>query len=138
MKAIVGAFLVIVALVGAVSGSAVMLCGRVAEARAIFFGAAAGGILALAGLPFFVLQSRVKSDLESIKRDGEGQFWSIYGSGLLVRLFLLGVMGSGLLYLFWADSHAAMLAMIGVYLTGFCAEVVWLARVLSRNLAVAN
>jgi hypothetical protein len=96
----------------------------------IYAGGAAGGILVLAGLPFAVVLSRIHGgDAKS-----DARFWTWWGSGLLLRMTLLGGMAFGLKRWYGPEHYtAATMSMMAVYLVGMFSEVAWLATVLSKS-----
>lgn len=118
---------------GGVWAAAEVLAAREGESirGCIYAGGAAGGALALAGLPFALILVRIGGAHGS--RDDDAAFWKWWGGGLLLRMALLGVLAYGLHTWYGPGGFpAAGLTMIAVYLVGLFSEVAWLARVLSR------
>ena len=94
-----------------------------------YWGTAAGGALALIGLPFAIKMAAFGKEA-----DKGGMFWIWWGAGMLVRLILLVVLSLALLAVYLEQSIAPLLCMTGVYLVGMMSESAWVARTLFTTL----
>ena len=96
--------------------------------RAGFYGGiAAGGLLAVVGIPFAAKAGSIGGD-----PDAGAAFWKWWGAGVLARMALLMIFIFALMALFADQPAAALLTMAGVYMAGLFAESAWLARALFR------
>ena len=93
----------------------------------VYAGGAAGGLLALAALPFALVLARIQAH-----KGDDAQFWKWWGCGLLLRMALLAGLTCALNR--WCAPHptAAAMTMMAVYLFGLFTEVAWLASVLAQ------
>ncbi|MCW8129898.1 MAG: hypothetical protein KIS92_06035 [Planctomycetota bacterium] len=94
----------------------------------VYAGTAAGALIGLVGFGFAVaIARRNRAERETgRKQPGKWDIWTLWGSGVLVRMVLLGVCAGVLMACLPDDWRTALLALASVYLPLMAVETWWL------------
>lgn len=95
----------------------------------IYAGALGGAVLGLVGILFGARIARKHQEAKA-RKDGRWDIWALWGSGMLLRLALLGIFGLACWKFFGPNVQPAMLSLAVVYLVLLFWEAGMLYRIL--------